>query len=381
MATSAASGQERIYFRDLDLVRFAAAYMVVLFHIYYGWQANWGDPSFLRNATGGLSPAGVFAERFFHNLSFGVDIFFLISGFLITYLLLAEREKTGTVAVGKFYLRRVLRIWPLYFLILGTGPLLHGWVNEPEPGSYLPHAFFLGNFELIRNGFSSVSVNHLWSICIEEHFYLVCPLLVAFLPVKRLPHVFWGIILISFCYRGIISGTENYWMKMYLHTLSRMDVLAIGCLTAWYVFHGRLGLRTSPYTRAFCAVFLGLLFINEVYVYWDNFFLATSKKYVYVLLTGILIAPVFIAQNSAGNPRKPGFFHYLGKISYGIYMFNPLAVALFIKLYHATGFQDGMTFFTGVNLLVLTLSVLSYELFEKKVLRLKDRFTIIRTRS
>src|ERR1041384_8269282 len=122
---------QRIYFKDLDALRFIAAYLIVLLHCFFGWKVKFGDPSFLNSF---LSPASIKSlEIVIHNFSFGVDIFFLISGFLLTYLLLCEREKTGKVDVIKFYIRRAYRIWPLYFLMILTAPLLTYFIAEQNP--------------------------------------------------------------------------------------------------------------------------------------------------------------------------------------------------------------------------------------------------------
>lgn len=373
--------QQQVYFMNLDIIRFIAAYMIVIFHIFYGWQANWGNPKFLTHDNGQFTWLGKFIENAIHNMSFGVDIFFLISGFLITYLLIREKEQSGKIAIGKFYMRRVLRIWPLYFLTLACAPLLAWWVGEAQPKNYLPHLLFVGNFEIIYNGFSSAAVNHLWSICIEEHFYLFCPLIVAFVPNKKLPLAFWFIIFISFCFRGILVGTEKYWMNMYMNTLSRMDVLAIGCLSAWYFYHGKLNFNQSKTTLLIVSTFFMLLFVNDVYVYWDSFFLATTKKYTFVLVAGFIIGNLLFNENIMLLPEKKGLWHYFGKVSYGIYMFNPIAVALFVKLFHAKGLYDGITFFVGINLLLIVLVVVSFELYEKQFLKLKDKFAIVKTRN
>jgi len=373
--------QERIYFLNLDIVRFWAAYMVVLFHIFYGWQANWGFPKFMVDSSGNLHYWAKFVENAIHNLSFGVDIFFLLSGFLITYLLLAEKQKTEGISIYRFYMRRLLRIWPLYFLTLSLAPLLAYFFQEPMPVNFLPHLFFVGNFEIITNGFSSAATNHLWSICIEEHFYFVFPLLFIFIPQRLLPPTLWAVIFIGFCYRGLIVGTEGYWMKMYLNTLSRMDVLAIGCLAGYYFYHGHLTFKHSKWLLTALLAFFILLFSNDVYVYWDNYFLAAAKKFVYVGIAGILIGNLLFNPNIKFMPQKKGIWHYLGKVSYGIYMFNPIAVGVFVKLFHLKGWHDGITFFIGVNLLVLILVVFSFEFFEKPFLKLKERFSVVKTRN
>src|SRR5687767_7776123 len=101
--------KQRIYFKNLDMLRFFAAYLIVLLHCFFGWRAKFGHPEFI---TSNLSPKWMDKlELVVHNFSFGVDIFFLISGFLITYLLLSEKKKNGKVDVVKFYIRRALRIW------------------------------------------------------------------------------------------------------------------------------------------------------------------------------------------------------------------------------------------------------------------------------
>src|SRR5687768_15548117 len=107
---------QRIYFKNLDIIRFVAAYMVVVFHAFYGWKENYGFPQWMTWADGSLTILGKLVNNAVHNLSFGVEIFFLLSGFLITYLLLQEKQRTGNVDTVKFYVRRAFRIWPLYFL-------------------------------------------------------------------------------------------------------------------------------------------------------------------------------------------------------------------------------------------------------------------------
>src|SRR5687767_4831852 len=103
---------QRIHFNNLDTLRFLAAYMIVLLHCFFGWKVKFGQPQFLTSLSTKWTDK---LEMVMHKFSFGVDIFFIISGFLITYLLLSEREKTGKVDVIKFYIRRAFRIWPLYF--------------------------------------------------------------------------------------------------------------------------------------------------------------------------------------------------------------------------------------------------------------------------
>src|SRR3989344_3351771 len=124
--------KQRIHFKNLDILRFIAAYMIVLLHCFFAWKIHFGHPAFI---TSSLSePTLGKVESVINNFSFGVDVFFIISGFLITYLLLVESDKTGKVDVIKFYIRRAFRIWPLYFLLLLIAPLLTYFYNEQSPG-------------------------------------------------------------------------------------------------------------------------------------------------------------------------------------------------------------------------------------------------------
>ena len=370
----------RIYFQNLDLIRFVAAYMIVIFHLFYGWQANWGFPEILLDKNKELSFIGKFIENGFHNLSFGVDVFLLISGFLITYLLLHERATANRIDVPKFYMRRVLRIWPLYYLTIAIGPLLTYLFAEPEPSSYIPHLLFVGNFELINNGMSSAALNHLWSICIEEHFYLVCPLLVAFVPKKYLGPLFLSIIAASIIYRISVAGTENYWMKIYMNTLSRADVLAIGCYTGLLYYNKQLKFNTPVPVQIILYSLFVILYFSDVIVFWDNVFLVAIKKYFYVLIAGLAIGNLLFNNELRFMPTKKNFLHYLGKVSYGIYMFNPIVVALFIKLFYKYQYFNGWVYFFGIHLVLLVFVIASYHLYERPFLLLKERFSIVKSR-
>lgn len=372
---------DKVYFQFMDPLRFLAAYAIFIFHMFYGWVNNWGMVPWLTGEAGELHGLGVKTENLIHNLSIGVDAFFLLSGFLITYLLLEERKRFGKIAVGKFYMRRVLRIWPLYFLIVATGPLLTYLFDEPAPSSYIPHLLFVGNFELIHNGFSSASLNHLWSICIEEHFYLFCPLIVAFIPHKRIPHVFVLIIIASFCHRAFIQGRGDFWLNMYVNTLSRMDVLSIGCLAGYYYQKGTLKFEGGRVFRWAAFLFFMVLLVNDNYFYWDSFLLATSKKYLYLLPLGYVMADYMFNKNVLYRPSVKSIFAYLGKASYGIYMFNPIIIAVFVKLFHRYQYHDGWVFFIGTHMVLMVISVVSFELFERPILKLKGRFAAVKTRS
>ena len=164
----------RIHFENLDALRFLAALSVILFH-------------FSRDIRGffpGIENKAIYEpfDKLMQKGLLGVNFFFVLSGFLITYLILHEKQEKGYFSLGKFLLRRTLRIWPLYFIIVLIGfvlfpMLINGYYTEHNPWMYLG---FLANFDEIIHG-ANDPINFLtapWSVAVEEQFYL-----------------FWGIAL------------------------------------------------------------------------------------------------------------------------------------------------------------------------------------------
>lgn len=368
---------QRIYFKNLDILRFMAAYMIVLLHCFFGWQIKFGNPKLLVNS---FSPASIEKiELIMHNFSFGVDIFFIVSGFLLTYLLLAEKEKTGKVDVIKFYIRRAFRIWPLYFFMILLAPLLSYFLYEQSP-TYLYHFLFAGNFDLIENGPKSVATNHLWSICIEEHFYLFCPLLIGFIPMKKLPQTLLSIILASIIFRGFfLSHTSDYGMSYYVHTLSRIDILALGGLFGYLYYHRKIKFNHPlPIRLIIYSMFL-LIFFNVNYVESGSFLIDTMKKYLFVLPFSYWLGNFLFHKNALFSIDRPSIFHSFGKVSYGIYMFNPVIIFLVIFFFEKYNYQNYLYFLIIVHVLIAIAAFLSYRFLELPFLSLKEKYAVIKS--
>lgn len=368
---------QRIYFKNLDLLRFLAAYMIVLLHCFFAYKIHFGHPGFL---TSFISPTMmVKVERVINNFSFGVDIFFVISGFLITYLLLSENAKTGKVDVMKFYIRRSFRIWPLYFLLLLIAPLLTYFYKEQSPG-YMYHFLFAGNFDIIENGTKSAATDHLWSICVEEHFYLFCPLLVAFLPLKRLPEILLGVVASCLIFRGLVSNiVPNPGAILYLHTLSRIDVLALGSLLGYLVYMKKIQFNHSlPIRLTVYAVFI-FVFLNVSYVETGSFLDSSVKKYFFVFAVMYWIGNFMFNEKARFVPTKPNFMHTFGKASYGIYMFNPVVIYVVLSAFSALSFKNYFGYLLAVHVILAIVTFLSYRFLETPFLALKEKFAVIKS--
>ncbi|MGI4871841.1 MAG: acyltransferase family protein [Janthinobacterium lividum] len=347
-----------VYFSGLNVLRCCAALAIVIYHSTFSFK------DFLSKA-----PALVL-----HNLVVGVDFFLLISGFLITYLLLAEKASVGTISLRHFYLRRALRIFPLYYGIIGLAWVLHH-ASTPDI-NFASYLYFGGNFWMVDHSWTVATLNPLWSLCIEEQFYLLVPLLVLLLPTERLPWLFGGIVLISIGFRAYVAiALQSNWMMIYCHTLSRCDVLALGGWLAWQHFRQPIRWALPRWTLPTAVLFLGLLMSIIDGGDYTALNLATFKKYLFLgPLAFIFCFAVFNTPSaSAASSIMGRALNYVGKVSYGVYMYHSPIIFLLdqhIPQLVAHPFPR-LALVLGCTVLV---AALSYELIEKQILRLKTRF-------
>lgn len=373
------SDSDKIYFQNLDLVRLFAAMMVVILH---GWDAykGWmGVPSFMLLPDGNMSFLGHIMSRIIDDFGYGVDIFFLISGFLITYLLLKEKNTHERINIRSFYVRRILRIWPLYYLMVIIAPLLVNYMEADAP-NYLPYIFMYGNFDVIQTGIWPYPFGHFWSVCIEEQFYLFWPLFIAFIPTKRIP-VFLGlVIMFSIGYRIFLMKTQWAYLPIFLNTFSRIDVLAIGGLLAWFHFKKPISFHLPMiFKLALVGLFFYLFFEDSVYSI-DNIPEVLVKKYIYLGIVILLVGSLLFGENNWYIFRKKTFLNYLGKISFGIYIYHNIIVSIILKKFLIpTDNKSSIVFWAVYLSSTILLSIISYECYEKWFLKLKKRYQVIRT--
>lgn len=370
-----ANGQ-RAYFQHFDALRFVAAIVIVIGHAIGGLTL-----------FGKLSPEIEaqnvwlhYAMTFVRNLSVGVDLFFVLSGFLITYLLLEEKKKTGKINILHFFFRRAFRIWPVFYLLIAVAPLLVAWLKtEPQP-NYLMNVLFLGNFETIHANFWVYPFTHFWSICIEEHFYLFWPFVIACIPLKRLPLVFLSIVAVSIAFRVYaILYLHPSGIHLYVNTLSRMDILIFGAALGYYYWKKPFTF-TLPLTVRYVIIGLLLFLMTITPMYeFENIFMIMFKKYVFVSLIVLLLLDFQFRDRYTRRPLSNKVISYFGKCSYGIYMYgNVLLYIIIHKVMWRLG-TDNVLVFLGVNVVVTLLaSVLSYELLEKRLIRWSHRFRAVK---
>lgn len=312
-----------------------------------------------------------------HAGAFGVDLFFTLSAFLITALLLREYDSRGRLDVAAFYIRRALRIWPLYFVFLGLTVLAVPRILPFEhlgARGVLPYLFFVGNWPCVFNGFPESVARSLWSVSIEEQFYLLWPPVLVLLGVRRIGAVAIVMIVVSVCTRAVLSLHHVEYAGVWCNTLARLDPFACGALLA-VALHSAGPPRLSSHSRIgsfLCGVSLWVLVSR---------FLAmngalSNAAYPLVAIGSLLILVACLYPSDA----QPRWAHcrqliFLGRISYGLYVFHDLSNFLSAKL--PLGFAPNM-----ILSLLFTMGIasLSYYCLEAPFLRLKERFTHIASR-
>ena len=375
------STSRRYYLPELDVARFLA-FLLVFIHHYDFLQRLLAPGSEIRVtvALGRLTPA---FYAFIGACRFGLSLFFTLSAFLIAELLLREKAATSTVRVGQFYIRRILRIWPLYYFALSFAFLLALPAGGlPVAGRIGWFAVFLGAWYLSQHGWIPSFIFPLWSISVEEQFYLVAPWLLKFLG-RRLLYAFSAaLILLSnillFHYGQIRAGDQPIWYNSFVQfecfaggillaliLRSRVPrfaawqrclllaVAAFGWFSATYFFHARIGLFGNPGPWALMAGY------------------ALGALGSILVLLGLLGLPA---------AKLPSWAVYLGRISYGLYVFHVLAIQIvFIAAMRAPSLPFPSFLLKGPIALAVCILIasVSYRGLETPFLRLKRRHAII----
>lgn len=379
----------KVFFPNLEGLRFFAFFVV-----------------FINHATGSLgynNHSEKFAyvrSHFFWNGDLGVSFFFVLSGFLITYLLLKEKELSGKINIKNFYLRRVLRIWPLYFLIVAMCLLVFPMFENALP-KWFPigvstseinkwfYLTFTGNFDYIYNGINNFMIGILWSVSIEEQFYLLWPLIIAFVPTKYLLKTFIIIILGSIAFRFFYA--KGNLMIIKYHSLSSVSDLATGALIAYLACRQSVIEwieKTPKYMIVVVYLLLFILVPLRFYVWKFGIYYNHASSIMPVIFSS-LFAFIILEQNYA----KHSFYKIsnwkiissFGKYTYGMYCYHIIVFFVVLLAFHLMGINlNGMSKYTFIFVVItsffstLLVSELSYRYYESFFLRLKNRFSIIR---
>ena len=291
----------------------------------------------------------------------------------------------GTVHLGSFYVRRILRIWPLYFAFIACCYLVGRLIPVYHIGSGIILAYILlaGNWYVSRHGFPISPINPLWSISLEEQFYLFWPSIAKFGGRSGLWAASMVLLPISFVtqYYCITHGL-NPWFNTFVEFL----FFSLGALTA-LVLNGK-SLQISLAGRIYMLLAgSALLLIAETSAPANNFVVPPAPHHdsaaaICASYAVAAFSTLLIFCGLLGMPARllPSWLTYLGRISYGLYVFH--GACLFISW--RTPMPEHYAYLGRPVIamgLTLVLAVLSYEYFEKPFLRMKERFTFIPSRA
>jgi peptidoglycan/LPS O-acetylase OafA/YrhL len=379
-AVSGPQGGRAFYRPELDALRLFAFLSVFAFHRMdytdlYSHRAAWA----FRLGTIG---------------AFGVPVFFLLSAYLITELLLRERDRTGSVHVGAFYVRRILRIWPLYFAAFYGLAVLERFlpgVGARDPRAWLAFSLFSGNWYITFHDWINGPVDPLWSISVEEQFYILIPLIAALggkRGLKWAAAVFLGASYATVLWYGLhpVKGDNAEWTN----SLPHFQFFCGGMLLA-LLLHGREAPRLPAQALIAMAGAGATLWLMSMLVFhvqsWEPHATAMGAVLGWMAILGGCVMFFFAA---LGWGLVPRWIAYLGRISYGLYVFHCLFLWLFLQKLawmaprYGLGSWPGWLRSLGGVVLVLGCTVgtaaLSFRFFERPFLRLKKRFTFVAAR-
>jgi peptidoglycan/LPS O-acetylase OafA/YrhL len=375
--------RERLYLPQLDGLRFVAFFLVLLHHNIRAPQYFPAD-SRLAAFLGGTGAFGWI----------GVDIFLTLSSFLIVTLLTLEQQATGTISIANFYIRRALRIWPLYFgFVIFAMVLLPLVLEAPQPYTdtlrwhLFPFLTFTGNFSYAYFPPPLPYAAHLWTISLEEQFYLAAPLLVMFAPRLGKALGWWalGLLAVSAAFRLYIQLNEVKYPMLWVLPPCRLDPFIAGAFCSWlYVTH-RDWLQHRWLGRLLALLGVAGFVLVAQFSYIGSTSLDNVWQFTVIALSSGCLLLAALAPAGIGNllSLKPVVF--LGKISFGLYVYHLLPLTIELR-YLRTGEHLGKTPLTwllilsGILAATVLLSALSYYGYERPFVRLKARFESVKSR-
>jgi peptidoglycan/LPS O-acetylase OafA/YrhL len=311
--------------------------------------------------------------------AFGVDLFFTLSSFLITTLLLREHEARGSIDTGSFYIRRILRIWPLYFVFLFlVVPLVPHIVADDRmpPGYMLAYALLAGNWACAWWGYPHSVASPLWSVSIEEQFYLSWPLVMRGW-MKHPAIVAAAVLVVSLATRLWLVSRGAVHPEIWCNTLARLDPFACGALLAVYAKRNEIA---APLWLRVLLLLFGCAVLTAAGRYGD--FVGTKALITFPAVTAACVALMVGTLGAQMDPDRMPLVRgltYLGRISYGLYVFHAMfVIGLGVQSVHGPIARP--TVALEALLASIAVAAVSYRFLETPFLRWKERFTRIASR-
>ena len=374
----------KIHFHSYDAFRFFAFFKVYLFHATCTTLVVASDGSALQWIKEHLAYGG----------GIGVSFFFVLSGFLITYILSHEKINAGNISLGKFFLRRAFRIWPLFFLMV-----IMALVIPPDFAQTIGFHMNGGGYDtdwrysltftenykmLIEDGVPKTTpLSVFWSLCIEEHFYILWMFVFFLIPRKAIPYYLLTTIIVAPILRIFhdqIYATQHI---VYQDLFTNMDYFAISGLLGYFVALNyrkveEIILRIPLGVKIF-YVLLVIVALNyqKLFFGYDVFLLNYFKTTIYAVMFTLLLL-CFLPMKGPLKISENNILSKLGKISYGMYVYHIIWIHVVLKycIHYNVAIDNLQSYcyyifitFAGT---VIT-SWISWKLFEKPLLNLREK--------
>ena len=375
----ASSAQKAFYRPELDGLRFFAFLAVYVNHtVTFGVNGHHRSmPDWVAHAMGVVGTTG----------SFGVDLFYVLSSYLITELMLRERRLRGALDVRAFYVRRVLRIWPLYLSFLVLAYVLTFLVPSERlsAAQLVGFLLFSGNWVYMAHPVSTVAAP-LWSVSVEEQFYLLWPWAIRRASRARIAGIALGLMVLGMVGRcGLTSlGVVEPWISK--NSFTRVDGIACGALLAVWLQGGLPTLGPGARAALLGASFALLLVVSGTFHLYDGPFTVAHVTFGWwlaaVATAGIVVSALGSVSRLAA-PLRTRPLIYLGRISYGLYVWHQVALLIGARLFpeHDSSPRQWAERIVVGGVLTTALAAASYRWLEMPFLRLKQRrFTLVSSR-
>ncbi len=365
---------KKVFFENLDGLRFIAFFSIFLHHGIFSESDVVNQSNIFRFIEAIKKPAAI-----------GVPFFFCLSGFLITYLLNAEEEANGRINLKNFYIRRTLRIWPLYYAILFFGFLVFPLVRRlllksdyDETANFWMYIFFLGNYDQIEKGLPyGVGLGVTWSLSVEEQYYLVWP---AIFYISSQYKYLRNTFLQLFILLSILVLT--FWNSAYKVVFMNFMDLACGAYMGNMAFLYRNGtpkpLENIPRLYIISVYALGISLIYAFYFGLFGFYTLFLARFMISVFMCFVIYEQTYCRNSFFKMSEFKIITYLGKFTYGFYLIHTISNFICHNILDKINPEPFFRFLllqpAASFLLTIVFGYLSYHYYEKPFLNLKSKF-------
>ena len=361
------------YFKELNALRFIGFVGIFFGHVFFSNDIE-------------IVNSKIYSSLYSYGKILGfisIDSFFVLSSFLITWKGLEELKITKKFKFKNFLIRRSLRIWPLYFLVILLGFLIEFMKSYyTQDISSLPSFWsfilFILNFDIIKNGYEFLFfMVFMWSISVEEQFYIFWALVLKWFQ-NHLLKVSLLIILISIIFRIYFIDDS---LNLNFHTVSALGNFGVGALAAIAAFNNSIlitKIRDFSKTQIVIIYLISLLIFIAIPSLHNHDLFIVIQRVLFSFVFAFIILEQTYCQQSIFKLSRIKYFNFFGKISYGLYCYHGIMITIVLKFsdyFSESLFTSIFIFPTLIFCGTLLFSHLSYKFFESKILKLKTKYT------